>query len=63
MAGPIIGRKLIQMGLDFAGKQVAKQGAKKSVQSATKRKLIKEAPKPKPTIRSKAFYDSIYKHL
>ena len=63
MPGPIIGRKLIQMGLDFAGKQVAKQGAKKSVQSATKRKLIKEAPKPKPTIRSKAFYDSIYKHL
>jgi hypothetical protein len=63
MPGPIIGRKLIQMGLDFAGKQAAKQGAKKSVQSATKRKLIKEAPKPKPTIRSKAFYDSIYKHL
>jgi len=63
MPGPIIGRKLIQMGLDFTGKQVAKQGAKKSVQSATKRKLIQEAPKPKPTIRSKAFYDSIYKHL
>jgi len=60
MAGPIIARKLIQMGLDFTGKQVAKKTAKMKV----KRKIIKEAkPKPRPDARSKAFYDSIYKHL
>jgi len=58
MPGPIIARKLIQMGLDFTGKQIAKKTAKMKV----KRKIIKEA-KPKPDARSKAFYDSIYKHL
>lgn len=54
MAGPIVARKLIQMGLDFAGKQGAKKFAKMKA---------KPKPKPKSDIRSRAFYDSIYKHL
>ena len=60
MAGPIIARKLIQMGLDFTGKQIAKKTAKKAVRKTAK---MKAGKKPKPDARSKAFYDSIYKHL
>ena len=56
----VIGRKLIQMGLDFTGKQIAKKTAKKAVRKTAKMKARK---KPKPDARSKAFYDSIYKHL
>lgn len=63
MPGPIIARKLIQMGLDFTGKQIAKKSTK-----STARKLIKDLGTEKKaghkaTPRSKAFYDSIYKHL
>jgi len=58
MPGPIIARKLIQMGLDFTGKQIAKKSVKKTAKMKAKPK-----PKPKSDIRSRAFYDSIYKHL
>ena len=56
MAGPIVARKLIQMGLDFTGKQIKKNALKKTAK-------MKAKPKPKSDIRSRAFYDSIYKHL
>jgi len=60
MAYGLVGRKLIQMGLDFTGKQMAKKSAKKAVKKTAK---MKAKRKPKPDARSKAFYDSIYKHL
>ena len=58
MAGPIVARKLIQMGLDFTGNQIKKNALKKTAKMKAKPK-----PKPKSDIRSRAFYDSIYKHL
>ena len=63
MAGPIIARKLIQMGLDFTGKQVAKKSAKSSARKVIKDLGTHKKAGPKATPRSKAFYDSIYKHL
>ena len=60
MAGPIVARKLIQMGLDFTGNQIKKNALKKTAKMKAK---PKPKPKPKSDIRSRAFYDSIYKHL
>jgi hypothetical protein len=63
MPGPIIARKLIQMGLDFTGKQIAKKSAKSSTRKIIKDLGTEKVPGPKADARSKAFYDSIYKNL
>jgi|TARA_S200002703_G_scaffold77577_1_gene66900 hypothetical protein len=69
MPGPIIARKLIQMGLDLSKKQV-----KKNIKKATPKKkdpiqefkrFIDEdyvpQKRPSPTTRTKAFYKQITK--
>ena len=48
--GPIIGRKLIQMGLDFTGKQVAEQKVEKSPSEESKEEAKEEVKQEVPRI-------------